>query len=285
MIWKVKDMRKTNQFRYNAESVFLAATQPLKSTYSYFQTSNTGLTEQEIELRQTTYGKNEIIHEQKKNPFILFIKTFINPFIGVLTALALISLVIDVILAAPGEQEWTGILIITTMVVISAILRFWQEWKASIATDTLMKMVTNTCFVQRVGESGEIDIAELVPGDIIHLAAGDMIPADVRIIESKDLYVSQAALTGESDPVEKFPEVKGKTYRTGSVVELDNICYMGSTVVSGSAKAIVFETGNRSYLGSIAKSITGQRATTAFDIGISKVSFLLIRFIDRKSVV
>ncbi len=278
MIWKRKETNRMPQFRYNAERVFLAATQPLKSVCSYFQTSHNGLTDQEILLRQSAYGKNEIIHEQRKNPFLLFIKTFINPFIGVLTALAIISLVIDVILAGPGEQEWTGIIIITSMVIISGILRFWQELKANIATETLMKMVTNTCFVQRVDGNAEIDITELVPGDIILLAAGDMVPADVRIIESKDLYVSQSALTGESDPIEKFPEIKSKTYRTGSVVELDNICYMGSTVISGSAKAIVFETGNRSYLGSIAKSITGQRATTAFDIGISKVSFLLIRF-------
>ena len=105
-----------------------------------------------------------------------------------------------------------------------------------------------------------------------------MIPADVRIIESKDLFISQSTLTGESDPIEKFSEVISKKYRTGSVVELDNICYMGSTVISGTATAIVFETGNRTYLGSIAKSLVGQRATTAFDIGISKVSFLLIRF-------
>ncbi len=256
----------------------MAATQPLKSVFSYFQTSERGLTSEEIHDRQMEYGRNEVSQEQRKNPFILFLKTFINPFIGVLTALAVVSLVIDVIFAEPGEQEWTGIVIIVSMVVISAILRFWQEWKANLATHTLMNLVTNTCFVHRDEYSKEIDIRELVPGDIIYLAAGDMIPADVRIIEAKDLFVSQSSLTGESDPIEKFPEVKGKEYRTGSVVELDNICYMGSTVISGAAKAIVFETGNRTFLGSVAKSLIGQRATTSFDIGISKVSFLLIRF-------
>lgn len=110
------------------------------------------------------------------------------------------------------------------------------------------------------------------------LAAGDMIPADIRIIESKDLFVSQASLTGESDPVEKFPEINGRRHSHGSVIELDNICYMGSTVISGSAKGIVFGTGNDTYLGTIARSLVGERATTAFDKGISKVSFLLIRF-------
>ena len=276
MKWKKKLQQP--QYALNSEKVFLTATQPAKSVYSYLQTTRLGLTRAEVEDRQLTYGKNEVVHEQKKNPFIVFIKTFINPFIGVLTGLAVISLVIDVLMAEPGEQEWTGVVIIAVMVVCSAILRFWQEWKANEATDSLMKMVKNTCLVKRAGSGEEeLDITELVPGDIVFLAAGDMIPADLRIIESKDLFISQASLTGESEPIEKFPEVKEKQYRKGSIVELDNIC-MGSTVISGAAKGIVFETGNRTFLGTIARNLTGHRATTAFDKGISKVSLLLIRF-------
>ena len=277
MKWKKKLQQP--QYALNSEKVFLTATQPAKSVYSYLQTTRLGLTRAEVEDRQLTYGKNEVVHEQKKNPFIVFIKTFISPFIGVLTGLAVISLVIDVLMAEPGEQEWTGVVIIAVMVVCSAILRFWQEWKANEATDSLMKMVKNTCLVKRAGSGEEeLDITELVPGDIVFLAAGDMIPADLRIIESKDLFISQASLTGESEPIEKFPEVKEKQYRKGSIVELDNICYMGSTVISGAAKGIVFETGNRTFLGTIAHNLTGHRATTAFDKGISKVSLLLIRF-------
>ena len=277
MKWKKKLQQP--QYALNSEKVFLTATQPAKSVYSYLQTTRLGLTRAEVEDRQLTYGKNEVVHEQKKNPFIVFIKTFINPFIGVLTGLAVISLVIDVLMAEPGEQEWTGVAIIAVMVVCSAILRFWQEWKANEATDSLMKMVKNTCLVKRAGSGEEeLDITELVPGDIVFLAAGDMIPADLRIIESKDLFISQASLTGESEPIEKSPEVKEKQYRKGSIVELDNICYMGSTVISGAAKGIVFETGNRTFLGTIARNLTGHRATTAFDKGISKVSLLLIRF-------
>ncbi len=277
MKWKKKLQQP--QYALNSEKVFLTATQPAKSVYSYLQTTRLGLTRAEVEDRQLTYGKNEVVHEQKKNPFIVFIKTFINPFIGVLTGLAVISLVIDVLMAEPGEQEWTGVIIIAVMVVCSAILRFWQEWKANEATDSLMKMVKNTCLVKRAGSGEEeLDITELVPGDIVFLAAGDMIPADLRIIESKDLFISQASLTGESEPIEKFPEVKEKQYRKGSIVELDNICYMGSTVISGAAQGIVFETGNRTFLGTIARNLTGHRATTAFDRGISKVSLLLIRF-------
>lgn len=277
MKWKKKLQQP--QYALNSEKVFLTATQPAKSVYSYLQTTRLGLTRAEVEDRQLTYGKNEVVHEQKKNPFIVFIKTFINPFIGVLTGLAVISLVIDVLMAEPGEQEWTGVVIIAVMVVCSAILRFWQEWKANEATDSLMKMVKNTCLVKRAGSGEEeLDITELVPGDIVFLAAGDMIPADLRIIESKDLFISQASLTGESEPIEKFPEVKEKQYRKGSIVELDNICYMGSTVISGAAKGVVFEAGNRTFLGTIARNLTGHRATTAFDRGISKVSLLLIRF-------
>ena len=271
MVWKKK--LRSPQYTFNSEKVFLVATQPGKSIYSYLQTTKLGLTQGEVQERQSIYGRNEVVHEQKKNPFILFIKTFINPFIGVLTGLAIISLFLDVLMADPGEQEWTGVIIISSMVLFSAILRFWQ------ATDSLMKMVKNTCLAKRAGEhEEEIEITELVPGDIVYLAAGDMVPADIRIIDSKDLFISQASLTGESEPIEKFPEVRGQQFRKGSVIELDNICYMGSNVISGAAKGIVFETGNKTYLGTIAKSLVGHRATTAFDKGISKVSFLLIRF-------
>ncbi|WP_075555568.1 magnesium-translocating P-type ATPase [Parabacteroides timonensis] len=276
-MWKKK--KREAQFAFNAEKVFLAATQPLDSVFNYFQTTQSGLNKDEVEKRQSLFGKNEVVHEKKKKPLIMFAKAFINPFVGVLTALVVISFILDVLMAAPGDQDWTSIIIVTTMIVLSAILRFTQEWKANQSSEALQKMVTNTCYVKRMGvPEGEISIEELVPGDLVTLAAGDMIPADIRLIESKDLFVSQSTLTGESDAIEKVPTVMGKKYRKGSVVELDNICYMGSNVVSGSAKGIVFETGNNTYLGTIAKSIAGHRAATAFDKGITKVSLLLIRF-------
>lgn len=277
IMWKRRKSKETSTF--NAEKVFLAATQPLNAVYSYFQTSKGGLTHEEIENRQLIHGRNEVEHEQKKNPVSTFIKAFINPFIGVLTILVVISFVLDVLLANPGEQDWTAIFIILTMVIASTILRFCQEWKANASSEALLKMVTNTCYVRRAGQHDEeINIAELVPGDLVMIAAGDMIPADLRIIEAKDLFVSQSSLTGESDPIEKRPEAKGNKHCKGSVIELENICFMGSNVVSGSATGIVIATGNDTYLGTIARSIAGHRAATAFDKGISKVSFLLIRF-------
>lgn len=208
-MWKKK--KRKVQFAFNAEKVFLAATQPLGSVFSYFQTSRFGLTAEEVEKRQSLYGKNEVEHEQRKNPVSTFVKAFINPFIGVLTGLVIVSFVLDVLLADPGEQDWTAIVIISTMVIVSAILRFWQEWRAEVSSGALLRMVTNTCYVKRAGNHDEeINIAELVPGDVVVIAAGDMIPADIRIIEAKDLFVSQSALTGESDPIEKHSGVRGK---------------------------------------------------------------------------
>ena len=228
-------------------------------------------------MRRKQYGENLIVRERRDKQLVMFIKTFINPFIGILMGLALVSLIIDVWLAEPQNREWTTVIIISTMVLISAILRFVQEWKSSIASEALQKMVRNTASVYRADASAsrEINISELVPGDVVYLAAGDMIPADMRIIESKDLFISQSALTGESDAVEKIPEHAGDVQ---SIADCNNICFMGSNVVSGSAIGIVFATGKFTYLGATARNLAGMRAQTSFDRGINKVSLLLIRF-------
>lgn len=276
-MWKIK--KNKGQIAFNAERVLMAAKAPLESVFTYFQTSSLGLAFEEVEKRQSLYGKNEIVHERKKKPLIMLAKAFVNPFVGVLTVLVAISFVMDVWMASPEERDWTSIVIVATMIVLSTILRFCQEWKANRSSEALQKMVTNTCYVKRVGfHDGEISNEELVPGDVVMLSAGDMIPADIRIIESKDLFISQSSLTGESDSIEKFAKLSNPDKKRGSIVDLDNICFMGSNVVSGSAKGIVFETGNNTYLGTIAKSVAGHRAATAFDKGITKVSLLLIRF-------
>ena len=276
-MWKIK--KNKGQIAFNAERVLMAAKAPLDPVFTYFQSFSLGLTVEEVENRQSLYGKNEIVHERKKKPLIMLAKAFVNPFVGVLTVLVAISFVMDVWMADPADRDWTSIIIVTTMIVLSAILRFCQEWKANRSSEALQKMVTNTCYVKRVGfHDGEISNEELVPGDVVMLSAGDMIPADIRIIESKDLFISQSSLTGESDSIEKFPNLSVGYSEKSSIVDLDNICFMGSNVVSGSAKGIVFQTGNNTYLGTIAKSVAGHRAATAFDKGITKVSLLLIRF-------
>lgn len=276
-MWTTKKNKK--QIVFNAERVLKAAKTPLDSVFANFRTSSLGLTCDDVESRQSFYGKNEILHDRKKQPLIMFAKAFINPFVGVLTVLVAVSFVMDVWMADSADQDWTSIVVVTSMIVLSAILRFCQEWKANRSSEALQKLVTNTCYVKRAdGVPSEIGNEELVPGDVVMLSAGDMIPADMRIIESKDLFVSQSSLTGESDSVEKSPELLESHSHKGSIIDLDNICFMGSNVVSGSAKGIVFATGNRTYLGTIAKSVAGHRAATAFDKGITKVSLLLIRF-------
>jgi len=272
--------RQSATINYNSEKVFLASTQPREIAYNYFETTRYGLTDEEVEERQKRYGDNEIAREKRNHGIVLFIRTFMNPFIGILMFLALVSFVVDVLLEDTADRNWTTVIVISTMVFLSSVLRFVQEMRSAKASEALQKMVKNTASVFRNGNrsSEEVNITELVPGDVVYLSAGDMIPADIRIVESKDLFVSQSSLTGESDVIEKVPENQPKDRATGSVVELDNICFMGSNVISGSAIGVIFATGRDTYLGTIAKSIVGVRAQTSFDKGINKVSLLLIRF-------
>jgi len=224
------------------------------------------------------FGYNEIQHKKAPAWYVQFIQAFLNPFIGVLMALAVISFFMDVWFAAPEDRDYKTVIVVGVMVFLSSILRFWQEYTSNNAAEQLKSMVTTTATVLRkVGGKKEIDIKKIVPGDIIFLSAGDMIPADIRIIQSKDLFVSQAMLTGESMPLEKRSTVIADTDHK-SPLELDNICFMGTNVVSGTATAIAVTTGNLTYFGSIGKAIIGKRAETSFDKGVNKVSWLLIRY-------
>ncbi len=180
------------------------------------------------------------------------------------------------------------------MVTVSGLLRFWQEYRSSKAAEALKAMVRTTATVLRRssyerairGRLREVPMRELVPGDIVQLSAGDMVPADVRLIASRDLFISQAVLTGEALPVEKYDTMgnvaqkssDGEVSSENALLELSNICFMGTNVVSGTATAVVVATGGRTYFGSLAKSIVGSRAQTAFDRGVNSVSWLLIRF-------
>lgn len=273
------DNKKNIGYSFNSEKLLLTASQSNKRVYSFLNTRREGLYNTEVTNRLKEFGRNEVASEKSNNWFTMLMKAFINPFIGILMFLAVISIILDVFLALPDEREWATVIIITTMVTLSGLLRFYQEWKSNKASETLKKMVNNKASVFRKGLEMFVDvnISDLVPGDVIFLSAGDMIPADVRITEAKDLFVSQSSLTGESDAVEKTPELQEQT-KTGSVIELNNICFMGSNVISGAAKAVVVNTGNDTYLGTIAKSIVGQRTQTSFDKGINNVSLLLIRF-------
>lgn len=191
------------------------------------------------------YGENIISHEKPESVFRRLFNAFVNPFTVVLFVLAMISLFTDVILADPGDRDFTTVIVITTMVAISGFLRFIQETRSNNSAEKLKSMVKITATVEREGKK-EIELSEIVPGDIVYLAAGDMIPADVRIISSKDLFVSQSALTGESEPVEKYgTEAK---QNTKNPLELSNLAFMGSNVISGSATCVVLATGDYTFL-------------------------------------
>ncbi|OSZ68698.1 magnesium-translocating P-type ATPase [Sphingomonas sp. IBVSS2] len=264
------------------------------TTLTNFRASSDGLTEAEAAARLAKDGPNEVAHDRRPPISLQLLHAFANPFIAVLMALAAISSVTDIVIPLrEGETaDYTGVIIIVTMVMLSAFLRFWQEYRSGKAADALKAMVRTTATVRRRRDddaeprAGEIPMAEIVVGDIVQLSAGDMVPADIRLLESRDLFVSQAALTGEALPVEKYDTlgaVAGKsataaTDDDSNALDLPTICFMGTNVVSGTATAIVVATGARTYFGSLAKAIVGSRAETAFDRGVNSVSWLLIRF-------
>lgn len=268
-----------NGFTEVATTRLKAAGQSQKdSLFSMLESNPEGLTEEEVEDKIETFGLNEVHHEKAPSWYLQLLHAFINPFIGILVLIASISYIIDVWLVPPSEKDYKTVFMVCIMVMISVLIRFFQEFRSNQAAEQLKSMVKTTATVLRK-ESGkiEVDIKELVPGDIIFLSAGDMIPADCRVIQSKDLFISQSMLTGESLPVEKRNQAINNV-KQKSVLEMDNICFMGTNVVSGTATAIVVTTGNQTYFGSLSKSIVGKRAETSFDKGIKKVSYLLIIF-------
>jgi len=246
--------------------------------YAMLESSEEGLSRPSVEEKRRKFGLNEIQHEKAPAWYVQLFQAFLNPFIAVLIILASVSFVLDVLMAAPGEQDYKTVIVVGVMVILSSLLRFWQEYSSNRAAEELKSMVKTTATVLRKYKGRrEVNIIDLVPGDIVYLSAGDMIPADCRIIQSKDLFISQAMLTGESLPIEKSEQVILNA-DDKSPLDLENICFMGTNVVSGTATAIVVTTGSLTYFGTIGKAITGKRAETSFDKGVNKVSWLLIRF-------
>ncbi len=249
-----------------------------------------GLAGEEAERRLHEYGKNEIAREKPPAWWKQLIGAFINPFSIILILLAIASFFTDVFLAE--QEDWTRIIILSIMVSVSGTLRFWQEFKSQREAVKLQAMVQNMALVSRPGSNGEeqdaqkknadkreVPVSDIVPGDIVYLSAGDIVPADVYVISSQDFFVSQSALTGESAPVEKFSRQKVRELKgRGSPLELETLCFMGTTVVSGSAICLAIATGDQTYFGSIAQKVTDSRPITSFDKGINSVSWTLIKF-------
>lgn len=249
------------------------------SVYKTLKTDENGISSNEAVNRLEKYGLNQVAHEKPTPWYIQLINAFINPFVIILLALAVISYITDIVFAPPGEKSWEAVLVIIIMVTISALLHFFQEYRSGKAAQKLKSLVQSTAAIARK-DTGvkEIPMKYIVPGDIVHLATGDMIPADLKIIDSKDLFISQSALTGESQPVEKFGIIKTKLNPKMNPSDIDNICLLGTDVVSGSATGVVITTGNDTYFGSIAKSIVDKKIETSFEKGVNSVSRLLIKF-------
>lgn len=255
-----------------------AAAENEKMIYAMLETSEEGLSENTVKDRLKIYGRNEIATQKAPSWLKQFAHSFFNPFNYILACIAVISLFIDVILAPTEEKDLSTSIIISVMLLFSTTLRFIQEFRSNKAAEALKKMVKTSCLTKRkFKDSEEIEITEIVPGDIVILSAGDMVPADCRILKSKDLFISESILTGEALPVEKnaFPI---RAAKDKNPLTLQNICFMGTNVVSGSATVVVANTGIFTYFGSISRSLASKRPETAFDIGVNKVSFLLIRF-------
>lgn len=260
-----------------------AAANPVQEVLKSLHTTLRGLDEENISVNRTKYGTNKVTREKQKSLAKRLAEAFINPFTAILFFLAVVSIMTDMVLpyfsllgSTPEDFDPLTVVIILTMVIISGTLRFVQESRSGNAAEKLLSMITTTCTVTRRGrEKDEIPMDDLVVGDIVHLSAGDMIPADVRILEAKDLFISQASLTGESEPVEKTANVN---VQKESVTEYTNIAFMGSNVISGSAAAVVICTGDNTLFGSMASAIAGEAVETSFTKGVNAVSCVLIRF-------
>jgi Mg2+-importing ATPase len=227
-----------------------------------------GLTQAEAGARLKRYGLNAIAREQRLSVLMRLLSNVKNPLVLLLIALGVLSFL-------TGDLRATAVIFV--MVILGTVLRFVQEMRADNAAAKLEAMVSNTATLVRDGKEKEVPLKMLVPGDIIRLAAGDMTPADVRVLSAKDLFLNQAALTGESLPVEKKADAAPADVH--NPLELANVCFLGTNVESGAATAVVICTGKQTYLGSLAASIVGQRQLTSFDKGINKFTWLMILFI------
>ncbi|HFK5586105.1 TPA: magnesium-translocating P-type ATPase [Elizabethkingia anophelis] len=272
--------RSTNKNLNSAALVKLkeAAVLNEKMVYAMLETSEEGLSDNTVKDRVKIYGKNEIATQKAPSWLKQFAHSFFNPFNYILACIAIISLFIDAILVPSKEKDFSTCIIIAIMLLFSTIIRFIQEFRSNKAAEALKKMVKTSCLTKRkFKDSEEIEIADIVPGDIILLSAGDMVPADCRILKSKDLFISESILTGEALPVEKNAFAI-KNAKEQNPLTLRNICFMGTNVVSGSATVVVANTGIFTYFGSISRNLVSKRPETSFDIGVNKVSFLLIQF-------
>ena len=259
-----------------------AATHSAEAALVQLGSSPRGLAADLVQASRELHGPNVIVTSRPDPLVRRLAHAFVSPFAPILSALAAISLYTDVIAAQPGAQDPSTALVIATMVAISGALTFTQEGKGASAAASLRHLVTTSCCVVRAGVGErELPMAEVVPGDIVRLAAGDLVPADVRILAAKDLFVNQAPLTGESEPVEKLAvsaRDPGDNPDRLALTGCDTVAFSGTTVQSGSATAVVVATGAGTCIGTLARTLDDGPAATAFDEGLAQVSRVLVGF-------
>ena len=261
----------------NKERLIAALQEPLESTFANYKTSALGLVDDQVEENRDAYGENVITKGQEDSMIKKIYESIINPFTVILLVIALVSFITNVWLAKPGEQDPTTSIIIVTLVLISGGIRFIQELRSDKAASNLSRMIVNTATVLRDGSEQEIPIDEIVVGDVIKLSAGDMIPADVVLIDSRDFFVQQSGLTGESDAVEKVCLRKADSQNPDSLLESESLAFMGTNVISGRATALVLVVGDETMMGAIEQTINTYDEPTSFEREMNTISWLLIR--------
>ena len=261
----------------NKERLIAALQEPLESTFANYKTSALGLVDDQVEENRDAYGENVITKGQEDSMIRKIYESIINPFTVILLVIALVSFITNVWLAKPGEQDPTTSIIIVTLVLISGGIRFIQELRSDKAASNLSRMIVNTATVLRDGSEQEIPIDEIVVGDVIKLSAGDMIPADVVLIDSRDFFVQQSGLTGESDAVEKVCLRKADSQNLDSLLESESLAFMGTNVISGRATALVLVVGDETMMGAIEQTINTYDEPTSFEREMNTISWLLIR--------
>ena len=235
-----------------------------------------GLSTAEAEEKILKYGQNEIKSAKPKRWYNYFLESLLSPFNCILLGIVAVLFYTDVYL--PEKPSYANIIVILILVSASTLLEFFEEFRSNRAAEKLKELVATTTTVIRGGTETQIPIKEVTIGDIVMLSAGSMIPADLRILESKDIYVGQSALTGESDAVRKLAHTDLKQDDITSISDLDTICFMGTNVISGSAKCAVIKTADQTYFGKIAKTLSSTKEKSAFQRGIEDISKLLIKF-------
>ena len=259
------------------ERLAAAIQTPFKESLAFYHTSLKGLDSEQVEENRDLYGENTITKGQEDSIFKKIYESIINPFTIILLVIAFISLVTNVWLAKPGQEDPTTSIIIVVLVLISGGIRFVQELRSDKATTNLSKMIVNTATVIRDGLEQELPIDELVVGDLVKLSAGDMIPADVILFESRDFFVQQSGLTGESDAVEKLALNKATSQNVDSLLEAESLAFMGTNVISGSATAMVLAVGDDTMMGAIEQTLNTYDEPTSFEREMNSISWLLIR--------